>query len=231
MTVLEKWLTSKKGTFYPVVPFDPAKDKLLSFDFTAANGALTADVLNNTSLFCEYINEQLVAGNALYGIGGYAEHRTVYIRSRVFDAAEGDEPRRLHLGTDIWGRAGTEVAAPMDGKVHSFAFNDRFGDYGATIILAHETGAFTFYTLYGHLNLQSLATLEKNKPITKGTAFAALGEPKENGHWPPHLHFQLIDNLGDWEGDYPGVCAFSQKEKYLANSPDPDLILQMNQYS
>ena len=228
---LEKWLYNNRDQFHSVVPFDPAKDKLVALDFTAANLTLTAAILNDTSLFCDHINRQLAVNNALYGIGGYAEHRTVYSRSPVFDAAEGDEPRRLHLGTDIWGAAGTPVIAPMDGQVHSFAFNDRFGDYGATIILSHATGTFTFYTLYGHLSLRSLQGLEKDKPVAKGTVFAELGEPGENGHWPPHLHFQLIDNIGGWEGDYPGVCAFSQREKYLANSPDPDLILQMNQYS
>ena len=55
--------------------------------------------------------------------------------------------------------------------------------------------------------------------------------PLENGHWPPHLHFQLIRELGDWSGDYPGVCKYSEKEKYLANSPDPDLMLGMMKYA
>jgi peptidoglycan LD-endopeptidase LytH len=32
------------------------------------------------------------------------------------------------------------------------------------------------------------------------------------------------------KGDYPGVCRFSDKDSYLSNSPDPDLILQMTQY-
>jgi hypothetical protein len=31
-------------------------------------------------------------------------------------------------------------------------------------------------------------------------------------------------------GDYPGVCSWSEKETYLGNSPDPDLILQMMKY-
>ena len=52
----------------------------------------------------------------------------------------------------------------------------------------------------------------------------------ENGHWPPHLHFQIILDMQLKEGDYPGVCKYSEREKYLANCPDPDLILQLNQY-
>jgi hypothetical protein len=40
----------------------------------------------------------------------------------------------------------------------------------------------------------------------------------------------LILDIGEWKGDYPGVCKFSEKEKWIANSPDPDIILQLNQY-
>jgi hypothetical protein len=30
------------------------------------------------------------------------------------------------------------------------------------------------------------------------------------------------------KGDYPGVCKYSERKKYLANCPDPDLILGMS---
>ena len=60
--------------------------------------------------------------------------------------------------------------------------------------------------------------------------FAEFGLPLENGHWPPHLHFQIIIDLEGWKADYPGVCAESEKEKFMANCPDPDLILQLNRY-
>ncbi|MDE3251589.1 MAG: peptidase M23, partial [Bacteroidota bacterium] len=121
----------------PVVPFSSATDRLLLLDFTEKNRSLRADILDDTPAFSAYIAQQLRQEGARYGIGGYDEHRTVYSRSKVFDAKEGQAPRRLHLGIDIWGSAGTPVSAPIDGMVHSFAFNDRFGDYGATIILEH----------------------------------------------------------------------------------------------
>src|SRR5690606_15181690 len=46
-----------------------------------------------------------------------------------------------------------------------------------------------------------------------------------NGDWPPHLHFQIILDLLDLDNDYPGVALASQREVWLANSPDPNLIL------
>jgi hypothetical protein len=33
------------------------------------------------------------------------------------------------------------------------------------------------------------------------------------------------------KGDYPGVCALSEKEAYLTNCPDADFILNMMQYA
>ncbi|RYZ61767.1 MAG: peptidase M23, partial [Chitinophagaceae bacterium] len=103
-------------------------------DFTAGNTELTDEILADTQLFTDYVNNKLFVVGATYGIGGYNEHRTVYSRSTVFDTPRSGEGRRLHLGIDIWGKPYTKVMAPLDGIVHSFAFNNAYGDYGATII-------------------------------------------------------------------------------------------------
>jgi len=220
-----------KESFHPVVPFDPVKDKLVLLDFTAENKTITGDMLRDTSSFSAYMDKQLKNAGARYGIGGYAEHRTIYSSSQVFDGDQpGEEPRRLHLGTDIWGKPHTPVMSPLQGIVHSFAFNNQMGDYGATIILSHYLEGSSFYTLYGHLSLNSIKNLQEGERVDKGDVIAEFGIPAENGQWPPHLHFQLIADIGDWKGDYPGVCKFSEKEKWITNSPDPDIILQLDQY-
>jgi peptidoglycan LD-endopeptidase LytH len=228
-TPLINILEKNKRQYYPVVPFDHEKDRLLKMDLTETNKALTKDVIEDISKFSNYVDEQLSNAGARYGIGGYAEHRSVYSRSKVFDDVDGGEPRRLHLGVDIWGKAGTPVFAPLGGMVHSFKFNDRYGDYGATIVLLHQLESFAFYTLWGHLSLRDIALVE-GQYINREQEFAHFGEPHENGHWPPHLHFQVIENIELHEGDYPGVCRMSDKNFYLKNCPDPDLILQMNRY-
>lgn len=216
---------------HSIVPFDKEKHRLVLLDFTEANADLTAEVISDTDIFSAYIKKKLAAAGATYGIGGYDEHRTVYSRSKVFDApAEGEEARRLHLGIDIWGEAGTPVFAPLEAVVHSFAFNDHFGDYGATIILSHPLPGPGFHSLYGHLSLKSLDGLYEGKTVAAGERIAWLGEPEENGHWPPHLHFQLIIDMEGKKGDYPGVCRFSEREKYLANCPDPEIVLDMMKY-
>ena len=226
---LTELLLKHRTRFLPVVSFNPASDILLPMDFTAANQELTDSILNDTTAFCQWVTNKLEAAGARYGIGGYNEHRTVYRMSRVFDGTGDLEPRRLHLGIDIWGAAGTPVYAPLEGTVHSFADNNRAGDYGATILVEHELEGTRFCTLYGHLNRASLNGMEKGKAIAAGQQIALFGIPDENGHWPPHLHFQVISNPGNWQGDYPGVCRFSEREQYLANCPDPDIILQMIQ--
>lgn len=201
--------------------------RFVQLNFTESNRALTSDVVDNIDLFCDYVDRQLADQYAGYGIGGYNEHRTIYSRSRLFDNSDPDaEPRRLHLGIDIWARAGTKVMTPLNGVLHSKANNKAKGDYGATIILEHKSANSVFYSLYGHLSLNSLDFHEEGDHIEAGTAIAEFGGIEENGYWPPHLHFQLIKDLKGSRGDYPGVCRFSEREFWLQNSPDPAPLLK-----
>ncbi len=214
-----------------IIAFDPKKSGLLKMDFTDSNTSLIPAIIEDVDLFSIYITQQLKISGATYGIGGYDEHRTVYSRSKVFDSANNESPRRLHLGIDIWGPAGTEVFAPIDGVVHSFAFNDQYGDYGATIILQHQIDEIQFYSLYGHLSLADIQSIQKGDQIKAGDLIAHFGEPNENGQWPPHLHFQLMYDLEGNVGDYPGVCSLENRNHYLNNCPDPDCLLGLIQYA
>ncbi len=217
-------IQSNAALIQKFVDFDVKNDRLLPLDFTASNTELTDEVLKDTNRFSDWVNEKLLKNDARYGIGGYNEHRTIYSRSAHFDTEE--EPRRLHLGVDIWGMAGTPVYNFYDATVHSFANNNNFGDYGATIILTYNIAGYKFNALYGHLNLASLSNLSEGMPIKAGARFAEFGNKDENGCWPPHLHFQLIEDMHGLEGDYPGVCKFSEHKKYLTNCPDPEFILR-----
>jgi len=217
--------------FHQVVSFHPERDRLLLMDFTKNNGDISEELINDTHRFSDYINHKLRSANAKFGIGGYNEYRELYIRSRVFDSEAGEEPRRLHLGIDIWGKPYTAVMSPWEGIVHSFAFNNYFGDYGATLVISHNIQGISFHTLYGHLSLNSIKNYREGENVRKGDIIGEFGIPMENGQWPPHLHFQVIIDMEDWRGDYPGVCKHSEGEKYLENCPDPDLILQMMKYA
>lgn len=224
-------LKKYQNTFHTVVPFNHREDKLLQMNFTATNTDLKNLNPEDGDQFASYIKQKIKNAGALYGIGGYAEYRTFYSRSHVFDNAAGTEPRCLHLGIDIWADAGTPVYAFMGGMVHSFAFNNNFGDYGATLILLHQLDGIAFYSLYGHISLNDINNIQAGEYVSRGEIIAHLGKPAENGNWPPHLHFQLINDIELNKGDYPGVCAYGEKDKYLGNCPDPDLVLNMMHYA
>jgi len=226
MGQLEKLIAANAVRIHKVVDFDTSTDHLLPLDFTSSNTDLNDEILNDTDFFAKWVSNKLKDDQALYGIGGYNEHRTIYSRSAHFDT--GEEPRRLHLGVDIWGPAGTPVYNFLEAKVHSFANNNRYGDYGATLILRHEIDGYVFHALYGHLNLASIQQIKIGDDIPAGEKIAEFGVQEENGFWPPHLHFQLIEDMQGKMGDYPGVCKFSERTMYLKNCPDPAIILNFS---
>lgn len=234
--VMRAVLESHQPEFAGVVPFRENADRIIPLDLSATNERFSESIFGDTEAFIKYIDEQLETNGATYLLGGYREYRQMYRRSALFDKDLSttdtiiEEPRSLHLGTDIWGPAGTPVYAPLGGVVHSFAFNDHFGDYGATIILQHQLDTWNFYTLYGHLSLADIGHLRNGLFISRGEDFGHFGNPRENGNWPPHLHFQVILDISGYNGDYPGVCKLSEAEKWLANSPDPDLILNLDRF-
>ncbi len=115
---------------------------------------------------------------------------------------------------DLWCAAETSVLAAFDGVVHSFQDNTKYGDYGPTIVLKHCIDSVTFYTLYGHLSRSSIKTLYKNTQISKEQVIG-------------YLHFQIIKDIEDYEGDYPGVSSQNDLNFYSANCPDPNLVLKL----
>jgi murein DD-endopeptidase MepM/ murein hydrolase activator NlpD len=195
-------------------------------DFSETNRDLLSLDLTDISVFSDYVFNTMLSEDQYIGIGGYGENRIIYRQRDHFTNQE--NARSIHLGTDIWAQAGEPVYAPLDGEVHSFAFNNHLGDYGPTIILKHELENIFFYTLYGHLSLESLDNLYVGKQITASEKIASIGLFPTNGDWPPHLHFQVISDMGDYKGDFPGVSSVADREYYLNLCPNPDLILRVN---
>ena len=148
---IELLLSKYTSQFKRVVPFNPEQDSLVKMDLSGNNSRLTPEVFNDTIKFSDFINRELESNNARYGIGGYLENREVYSRSPIFDG-DSNKPmqnRTIHLGVDIWGPVGTPVICPWGGSVHSFAYNNNFGDYGATIILQHQLDGLAFIPCMG----------------------------------------------------------------------------------
>ena len=205
---------------FPILGETLTPANTLPLDFTEANKALVEVNLSNTAEFNAFVFGQLQASTKKYGIGGYLEKRAIYRRSEVF-ATTASSFRNIHLGVDIWTAAGSSVYAPLAGKVHSFQDNKGFGNYGPTLILSHELGEKTLYSLYGHLSSTSLSSFEVGQEVSVGERICEIGPFPENGDWPPHLHFQLMWDMGNYWGDYPGVAAEQDLDFYSHNCPDP----------
>jgi len=207
------------------MPFQKGLDRVGRLDLSAANESLTEEIYNDINRFSDYIRETLARIGGRYLAGGYGELRKIYSVSTLFGDNTTAEPRRLHLGEDIWGAAGTAVFAPAAGILHSACWNGAKGDYGGTVILQHQTPNMVWHTLYGHLSQSSVERTPAGTAVAAGEQIGELGIPDENGHWPPHLHFQVILDMQGNLGDYPGVCRYSEREAYLANCPDPAGLL------
>ena len=63
--------------------------------------------------------------------------------------------------------------------------------------------------------------------VKKGEKIATLGLPPINGDYAPHLHFQIIIDMENNFGDYPGVCSKNKVDFYAKNCPDPNLLLKI----
>jgi len=196
-------------------------------DLSVSNLELSKIDIKNAEAFEAYIENYLQKNEAKVAFGGYNEERNLYKRSTIFNDAENEE-RNIHIGMDLWIKAGTTVLAALDGTVHSFDFNAGLGNYGPTIILEHSMENQTFYTLYGHLSLESIENLEIGAIFKKGKPLARLGDTTINGDYAPHLHFQIIKDIKDYSADYPGVCSKNELKYYLENCPDPNLLLKIN---
>lgn len=198
----------------------------VALDLSVTNTNLTEQSLTTAQDYERYIQRYLDNHQAQITFGGYNETRNLYQRSAVFKNENTDE-RNIHIGLDLWINEAAPIYAALEGKIHSFLNNEALGDYGPTIILEHEMEGCKFHTLYGHLSLDSLKDKSVGQKIAKGEPIATLGLPPVNGDYAPHLHFQIIIDMENKQGDYPGVCSSKTLAFYLQNCPDPNLLLKI----
>lgn len=201
----------------------------IPIDLSSSNSELSKININNSSEFETFIENHLCTNHGKVAFGGYNELRNLYKRSNLFNDVQADE-RNIHIGIDLWTQANTPVLAALDGTVYGFDNNTGSGNYGPTIILKHSFENQTFYTLYGHLSVESIENIEIGSVFKKGQQIATLGDSSVNGGYSPHLHFQIIKNIENNFSDYPGVCSKKDLDYYLENCPDPNLLLKIDQY-
>ncbi|MEI6613845.1 MAG: aminotransferase class III-fold pyridoxal phosphate-dependent enzyme [Chrysiogenales bacterium] len=225
---INDWLRKNQKNMAAVVGQKLQTEPLLVFDLGIASPYMAGNPENNceTELSHRLFNAMKQAGVKI-GIGRYNEARMLYasplfVKGDIYAATN----RTVHLGMDIFMAAGSAVCALLDGEIFTFARNQAPLDYGPVIILQHQTDAGdTFYTLYGHLSIDSLSELQTGQAVKKGQIIGKIGSADVNGGWTPHLHFQIMLDLLEMGCDFPGVANANERELWGLFSPDPNLIL------
>ena len=222
------WLDSNRDTAAPLLDIDLRTAPLKIVDLSVASPLVNGDPKQNEEPhMSRRLREEMRAAGVSVAIGRYAEARVIYTAPFY---GTGDSPtaehRTVHIGMDVFAQAGTAVYAPLAGEVIAFSNNKGPQDYEPVVILEHTTdsGAL-FYTLYGHLSPDSLEGLVSGKPIAAGQQIGRIGSADDNGHWTPHLHFQIITDLLDLDCNFPGVVRASELNLWKLISPDPNLVI------
>jgi 4-aminobutyrate aminotransferase-like enzyme/Ser/Thr protein kinase RdoA (MazF antagonist) len=225
---LLQWLEKKGKTAASLFEAHLRVCPSLVFDLSVGSEFLGADPrVSETPALTSKILERMEEAGVSIGVGRYNEPRLLYT-SPLFGIEESplEEGRTIHLGMDFFAEPGTPIHAPLDGVVYILANNTAPLDYGPLVILKHDAGvAGEFFTLYGHLDTTTLARLRIGQHIARGQKLAIIGKTKENGGWPPHLHFQIILDLLDLDANFPGVAFASQRAVWTSLSPDPNLLI------
>ena len=224
------WLRKNANGFASILDIDVRTAPVRVFDLSVGSLETGADphALEPDAL-AETLFSTMKEEGVQVGVGRYDEARMFY-RAPLYASGPHptDEFRTVHIGLDLFAEPGTGVYAPLEGTVHAFANNANRLDYGPVIILRHATDdGLTFFTLYGHLGVDSLAPLAVGQRIERGQRIGTIGEMTINGEWPPHLHIQIITDLLERGTDFPGVAFASQCEVWKSLSPDPNVMVQI----
>ena len=223
---LQKWLASEDFEDVIAVPENP--NALGILDLSISSPDLTGRDSDDTADFSNRVFQKMRSDGLTLGIGRFMEPRGFYLADQ-FEGRSGDprERRTIHLGIDVFQEPGTEIHAPLAGRVHTVRENKNRLDYGPTLILEHSAPSGLFWTLYGHLEKASVENLKTGDSIDAGQPIARIGTYPENGDWPPHLHFQIITDLMGFEGNFPGVALPRDRTVWASFCPNPNLILNL----
>lgn len=228
-----EWIQSQPDFASVIEGVDLRKAAIEHIDFSAGSPLVSGDARENSPHpLSGRVFAKIRSAGAVLGAGGYDEARTLYsgLSKGAFFFSSGsafEETRSIHLGIDLTVPAGTRICAFADSAVYGFEDAAAPFDYGPVVILRHYTGRHEFFTLYGHLDRQSLAALRPGQPIRRGECFARSGTPDENGCWWPHVHFQNITDMLDVPCNFNGAALPSQRRVWKSLCPDPNLILRI----
>jgi len=225
---LTTWLQKHRDMLSPITGINLEKHPIEVFDWSVGSlGMGSFDDIANVENSTRQVFQRMAAVGTGVGIGRYNEPRAVYTTSRyAIQGNNGPQMRTIHIGIDVFMEVGSELYAPLEGRVFAIVNDEGDKEYGPLVILEHTPEPdLTFYTLFGHNSLATLDLLKQGDHVEQGQLIAFVGNFPENGNWVPHSHFQIITDMLDYTEDYPGVALASQREVWLSLCPDPNLML------
>ncbi|MFX0078251.1 MAG: aminotransferase class III-fold pyridoxal phosphate-dependent enzyme [Candidatus Hermodarchaeota archaeon] len=228
---ITKWLKKNQRQIGPLIKSDLQTESVVSLDLSV--GSLeygNMSEIQETTVFTKILTDRIEEAGVQIGVGRYNEPRILHLTNEEMRVQyDSVETPTIHLGMELFLAPGESILAPLDGNIHSFATNEGFRENGPTLILEHKAGEtnLRFYTMYSHLSKESLEGLAPGKRVKKGDQIGQVGTPPGNGDWPPSLHFQLVCDIFDMQGDFPSYALPSQRELWLSICPDPNTILSL----
>ena len=224
----KNWISNQHFSLKDLFP-SVSKNEIELLDLSVSSSWIGhKNDFNNIDLFQFKLDQLQKKHPAKIISGGYLEPRPLYT-SNTYDTIGnyGRESRAIHLGIDFWLPAKTPVHSLFDGEVVTAINNIGDKEYGGFIILKHHTDTVEFFSLYGHLNPNTILKYKIGDHIKKGWKIAELGDPSVNGNWAPHLHFQImLSDLG-YKNDFPGVACIHQIDVWKSICIDPNLLFKI----
>lgn len=224
--IFKDWIAKQGSQLKPIIAKNLENAHWLDLGMDSVELGNQSIVLDDVQLK-DQIEKVIQESGKSVGLGKYNEVRPFYTSS-AFEVDSNDGPawRTVHLGLDVFINAGETVFAPLKGTIYSVADNVGNRNYGPTIILKHDIlQELTFYTMYGHLDKSTLAKWKAGDKVKAGAPIGKIGDLHENGGWSPHLHFQIMLDTLEKEGDFPGVAAPMLIDVWKSICPDPWLLV------
>lgn len=131
-----------------------------------------------------------------------------------------------HAGEDMSLAPGTPVYAIGNGIVREakiYNIYDDDEDYGAVIVVEHNTGSEHICSIYGHLSQELNLQVNKNDFVEKGQLIGYIAYNYEDGgNWSPHLHLGIRKGIySEIIRGYEDSCEIV-KANYYNPTSDPE---------
>jgi len=181
-----------------------------------------ANALLDPAICQSFLDEIHARMGVTWSYGGYLEDRRHLLRDSYLKGAGGF----VHLGVDFSLPQGTPVATPCAGVVFLVDDDhDRDGGWGPRVFLRLDgRPPDDLMLIFAHLQG---VDVKPGIRLPRGTVFAEIGGPPDNGNWVSHLHVQairseklfqvLIENFAALDG-YGQASLIEDLKK---NFPDP----------